>query len=153
MPSKAHALTAKEQAGVLWLAVHLDNGHDFVIVNQIHKRCRYSYSVGLTRRKVPEILVAGLKEQAAMELLSDIGNFLLGREAARELPTYETKPIRHAVAQDLAPVTDILCRGEFQLHQVVLQDKHGRFPWESGYDESLSKKRPSFWLHEETPDM
>ena len=73
MPPKGHIVSPEDQAKILVLAVHLDNGHDFVITNMIHKSCRYSYTVGLTRHKIPEILVAGLKQQTAMELLTDIG--------------------------------------------------------------------------------
>jgi|SoiMethySBSTD1v2_1073268.scaffolds.fasta_scaffold102531_3 hypothetical protein len=146
MPPKGHIVSPEDQAKILVLAVHLDNGHDFVITNMIHKSCRYSYTVGLTRHKIPEILVAGLKQQTAMELLTDIGNKLLKKEVAGELPLYEVRPIKHTVAQDLAPALDILTRGDFQLVQIVRHDKRGRFPWDSECDQSLLKSQPSFWL-------
>lgn len=146
MLPKNHIVSDEDQAKILLLAHYLDNGHDFVVSHLVHVSYRCSHTVGLTRHKIPELLVAGLEEQAAIELLSDIGNKLLKKESAGELPQYEVRPIKHTVAQDLAPALDILTRGNFQLVQIVRHDKRGRFPWDRECDKALLKSQPNFWM-------
>lgn len=145
MPAYNHDFSPEDLESTLMIAMALDQGHDYVFASDTYKDLPFTYSVGLTRRKLPELLVAGLDAEAAITLLTLISNKCLGKQPGNPPSVYQMRPIQHAVAQHLAPVANILTRGKFKLCQVVLHDEHGRFPWDPGCQVEFMVTQPNWW--------
>lgn len=104
-------------------------------------RVPFAYTVGLTRRTLPELLVTGVSPQRAARLLN------VGAETAvrgdrlapgmqitlRAGPLVEVVEVEHPDAHMYAAVA--IFGGELRALQLVWADRRGRWPWAAGFDD------------------
>jgi hypothetical protein len=103
----------------------------------------FAYTVGLTERDLPELVIAGPDPLTAQALLNDMA----GRVSSRAEPfTHGQRVADLLVGYDAiiveGPATDALLPGaayaqygkdRVRLQQIVWPDPHSRFPWDDGY--------------------
>jgi len=108
----------------------------------------FSYTIGLARHGLPEIIVPSLAPEQAQAMLNDIGQ----RAIAGKLSLTPQGPIeglifgqapgaflavsagKHAeMLRTVGPVLD-LAPGQWSAVQLIVRDQSGRFPWDAGCD-------------------
>lgn len=105
------------------------------------RRPDYVYTVGLTEKGLPELVVFGLQQPTADLLLRPLfermhaGEILQRGERMTVGPfTLVLHDVPTAVAIQYMGLLDVLYdEREISCIQVVWADPHGRFPWESGF--------------------
>jgi hypothetical protein len=99
----------------------------------------FSYTVGLSTLGFPEVITYGLPQRVAHDCLNRIGQLVSAGNPPRVGATVER--VFHGVrgyllaasdSSDLIVVDQIY--PEVVAAQLIWPDRHGRFPWESGYD-------------------
>jgi len=103
----------------------------------------FAYTVGLTARTQPELVIAGLDPLIAQALLDDLAARVLEHDTqlahGQHLPDliagYDAVLVDGPVTDDLYPGTAIGRYGadRVRLRQIVWPDRDGRFPWDPGY--------------------
>jgi Domain of unknown function (DUF4262) len=101
-----------------------------------------AYTVGLTERQQPELLIVGIHAAAAISLLNELakrattsGPFQHGQRIGNLITHYDAI-IVDGPADGLLRPTMALYRygpGNVRLQQCVWPDPDGRFPWDTGY--------------------
>ena len=112
----------------------------------------YSFSVGLYLKfEHPEILVMGLSQPAAVQLINLAGRYISSGRVFR--PQERTHDLAEGFACSFVPIIVDHYRHylgyciwfyrtlkqPFPAIQLVWPDTEGRFPWENGYDEQFFK--------------
>jgi len=109
-----------------------------VLGNPVSGSAPFSYTVGLTWRGWPELVVVGLPKEVAEAFLANAvdaqaqHNPFQPGERTRELT--ETGDVTFIAAQDVSGMTtakEIV--GEFSALQLVWPDSAGSYPWDSAY--------------------
>lgn len=104
----------------------------------------FSYSTGLARLGLPEILVFGLSPQNAGQLINIVGRMMRDDGVRFELETpYEEisaypmifRRLPDSAKAEYMRVTGTVCGPEFEALQMIWPDPKGCFPWEAGFDE------------------
>lgn len=103
----------------------------------------FAYTVGLTERRLPELIIAGLHPLIAHELLNDLAHRLHGgmpplvhdQRLDDLIVGYDVAIVDGLATEALHPGTAYARYGKdrVRLRQIVWPDKHGRFPWDDGY--------------------
>ncbi len=104
----------------------------------------FAYTVGLTAHARPELIVAGLDPVIAQALLNDLAGrvfdtaarFTHGQRIADLLVGYDTVIVDGPGTEALHPGAALARYGadRVRLQQIVWPDRHGRFPWDTGYE-------------------
>jgi hypothetical protein len=107
-------------------------------------RSGFAYTVGLTEHGFPELVIAGLAPAIAQALLNDLAGrvydratrFRHGQRVGDLLAGYDAVIVDGAATEALYPGAAYARYGtdRVRLQQVVWPDRHGRFPWDPGYD-------------------
>lgn len=98
-----------------------------------------SYTVGLTARGHPEVVMTGLPAQVGTAFLNIVGGIVVregGRFAAGEATTElaDGPPMPVIAVLDTSGLTAVeALYGQVQALQIVWTDSVGHFPWEPGY--------------------
>jgi hypothetical protein len=103
----------------------------------------FAYTVGLTARGFPELVIAGLPPDIAHALLNDLASrvydwaarFSHGQRIGDLLVGYDAVIVDGPATEALYPGAAYARygTGRVRLRQVVWPDPRGRFPWEPGY--------------------
>ncbi|BCL14684.1 DUF4262 domain-containing protein [Micromonospora sagamiensis] len=103
----------------------------------------FAYTVGLTERDLPELVIAGLDPLIAHELLNDMARRVYsgaqslthGQRVDDLLVGYDAVIVEGPATEALHPGAAYARYGNDRvyLQQIVWPDKHGRFPWDYGY--------------------
>jgi hypothetical protein len=99
----------------------------------------YSYTIGLTGHGKPEIVVTGLPQQRAADLLNGVAAHLVhaDRPAAGEQVPLVDGPLIEIVevaeASVHLPVAAELYGGQLTALQLVYADDRGHWPWDRGF--------------------
>ena len=103
----------------------------------------FAYTVGLTARTQPELVIAGLDPLIAQTLLNDLAARVIeqhmqlahGQHLHDLIAGYDAVLVDGPVTDDLYPGTAIGRYGadHVRLRQIVWPDRDGRFPWDPGY--------------------
>jgi Domain of unknown function (DUF4262) len=103
----------------------------------------FAYTVGLTERAQPELVIAGLDPLIAQALLNDLAQRVIdhsaqlthGQRLTDLIAGYDAALVDGPITQDLYPGTAIGRYGadRVALRQIVWPDRDGRFPWDPGY--------------------
>jgi len=113
-------------------------------------RPNFAYTVGLTERGLPELLVFALGP-SGQTILNDLsGSLLEGKSLPRNTRLHDVFERLDAVLQDVPPsIAEQYLNVAFskygdrvQCVQLVWPDAAGRMPWEPGHDESMRKLQP-----------
>lgn len=118
----------------------------------------FSYSVGLSRLGLPEILVFGLPPDTAGSLINDVGRKMREEGGAVALDTPYEEVSNFAVVFRRMPqvsnakymrVTWASCGPGFDAVQMYWPDEAGVFPWEEGFDERFRDHQLMLGIAEE----
>jgi hypothetical protein len=103
----------------------------------------FAYTIGLTERGSPELVISGLDTGTMHALLNDLAGrvfdraerFSDGQRISDLLNGYDAAVIDGALTEELWPGTAVVRYGRnaVRLQQIVWPDREGRFPWEPGY--------------------
>lgn len=106
-------------------------------------RTTFAYTVGLTERDLPELVVAGLDPLIAKELLNDVAErisssgewFSHGQRVTDLLDGYDVIIVGGPATDALLPGMAYARYGKerVRLQQIVWPDPYSRFPWDDGY--------------------
>jgi Domain of unknown function (DUF4262) len=115
--------------------------HCWVVVGVRGDRYRppYSYTVGLTNHGKPEVIVTGLPQQRAADLLSGVAAHLMHADAptAGEQVQLTDGPLIEIVSVSEPSahlyVAAELCGPGLQAVQLVYADDRGHWPWDRGF--------------------
>jgi hypothetical protein len=113
----------------------------------------YAFSVGLWRgHRHPEIVVVGLKGEAAHVLINALGDAITGGRSFTPGQRYEGFVPGFAVSFVLVNPAHVAglfghacwynAGDDFPVVQCVWPDEAGLFPWEAGFDERFYEKQP-----------
>ncbi|MGC4808741.1 DUF4262 domain-containing protein [Micromonospora sp. DT233] len=104
----------------------------------------FAYTIGLTERGLPELVIAGLDPLTAQTLLNDMAHRVYQRAQPLTadhrvedlLLGYDAVIIEGQATEALHPGAAYARYGKdhVRLQQVVWPDKQGRFPWDDGYE-------------------
>lgn len=128
-------------------------GVHVVHVPEVDERPGYSFTVGLWHSfEQPEVLVFGLPEEVAHELLNALADeasagqkYLDDQKHAGLLVDYTVRFVAlppHCHAEYLATAVWAYDGGEFPAVQLVWPDKQGRWPWEPGVRDGFAASQP-----------
>lgn len=106
-----------------------------------------SYTVGLTAKEHPEVVMTGLPPEAGTAFLNIVGELVVREgvrftagEATTELADGPAMPVIAVVDKtDLTAVDAIY--GNVPALQIVWTDSSGRLPWEPGYANPAGSQR------------
>lgn len=115
--------------------------HCWIVIGVQRDRYRppYSYTVGLTDHDRPELVVTGLPQRRATDLLNDVAAHLLHAEAPAP---GERIPLTGGPLIEIVRVSEPsahlrfateFCRPGFTAIQLVYTDDRGHWPWERGF--------------------
>lgn len=121
----------------------------------------FSYTVGLTQTHgLPEVLVFGLSPKIAHQILwavvLEMKNHKLKSDEFEGFVSTESANfplVIKQVGQDR--VASYVYQGHYwaerhgvtlEYMQLVMTDKHGKFPWDEGYDPTMKPKQPELWV-------
>jgi hypothetical protein len=115
--------------------------HCWVVVGVQRERYRppYSYTVGLTGHGKPEIVVTGLPQQRAADLLNDVAAHFLHADPpvpGERIPLTGgplVEIVRVAEPSAHLYVAAELCGPQLQALQLVYADNRGHWPWDLGF--------------------
>jgi hypothetical protein len=103
----------------------------------------FAYTVGLTERAQPELVIAGLDPLIAQALLNDLAQRVVddhthlthGQRLPDLIAGYDAVLVDGPITEDLYPGSAIGRYGadRVALRQIVWPDRDGRFPWDPGY--------------------
>lgn len=115
----------------------------------------FAYTVGLSKKGLPEVIVFGLPQQVAHRFLNDMGR----RFTNSGVPALDTDldDVAEGYPARLVPAP----RGEADKYmfatqrrypdytalQLVWTDKNRRWPWDFGFEQSLVKQQPVLRNH------
>jgi hypothetical protein len=110
-----------------------------IYVQRDKYRPPYSYTVGLTDHGKPEIVVTGLPQQRAADLLNDVAAHLVHadppapgeRVALTDGPLIEIVQVAEPSAH--LNVAVALCGPQLTALQLVYADDRGHWPWDRGF--------------------
>ncbi|GGL92985.1 DUF4262 domain-containing protein [Micromonospora yangpuensis] len=104
----------------------------------------FAYTVGLTERHLPELVIAGLDPRIAQILLNDLAGrvhtgaarLTHGHRVDDLIVGYPAVIVEGPATEALWPGTAYARYGRDRVHlqQIVWPDRHGRFPWHDGYE-------------------
>jgi hypothetical protein len=117
----------------------LRDGWTMLSVGRERTRPPWSHTVGLTEMGLPELVVTGLSEDDAAELLVSVGSHAIHDEAPepgeriplRGLPEIEIVEVVDPSAQLITAVD--LYGPRVRALQLVHADDRGHWPWEPGF--------------------
>jgi hypothetical protein len=117
----------------------MDSGWAVQFVERDRLHPPYAYTVGLTARGKPELVVTGLPARPSAELLNDVAVHVLHSELpepGEQIPLIGG-PLIEIVEVDV-PEAHLLMVGEFydpgfRALQLVHADDRGHWPWDVGY--------------------
>lgn len=108
----------------------------------------FAYTVGLTVRRCPELVIAGLDPWTAHALLNDLAarvfdqaaRFNRGERISDLLAAYDTVIVESPGTEALHPGAAYARYGQqrVRLQQIVWPDPHGHFPWDAAYTLDLA---------------
>lgn len=115
--------------------------HCWVVIGVSRERYRpaFSYTVGLTDHGKPEIVVTGLPQQRAADLLNDVAAHLVHADppAPGERIPLSGGPlieiVRVATPSAHLNVAAELCGPQLTALQLVYADDRGHWPWDRGF--------------------
>jgi len=120
--------------------------HCWVVVGVRRDRYRppYSYTVGLTGHGKPELVVTGLPQQRAADLLNDVAAHLVHADAPApgEWVPLTGGPLTGGPLIEIVQVAEPsvhlmvaaqLCGPQLRAIQLVYADDRGHWPWERGF--------------------
>ena len=99
----------------------------------------FSYTVGLSTLGFPEVITYGLPQRVAQACLNRIGQQVSAGKPPRvgTMVEHVFQGLRGYLL-DASDTSDLVVVGqvypEIVAAQLIWPDRHGRFPWESGYD-------------------
>jgi hypothetical protein len=130
--------------------------HGWAVQSVAHPRAPWSYTVGLSDRGHPELVVVGAAPAAAGGILNSLGKALFGTgvdlespEAIQHLlglpmPYLQTCPVHPTWAESSLFNTAWRVYGRIPTaRQVVLADSDGRWPWEERF--AMARVQPALW--------
>ncbi|WP_024794114.1 DUF4262 domain-containing protein [Tomitella biformata] len=98
----------------------------------------FAYTVGLTAKRLPELVIYGLDVGLAGNIVNSAatqmierGEFAAGQEVGRLIKRFDMVAIEVLLPIDLRVAAQIY--GQVRAIQLVWPDKEGRFPWQAGY--------------------
>ncbi|WJK33145.1 DUF4262 domain-containing protein [Solwaraspora sp. WMMA2065] len=104
----------------------------------------FAYTVGLTRHGYPELVIAGLDPCIAHAILNTAAGrvydraerFTHGQHVNGLIAGYDTVIVDGHATDTLHPGTAFALYGRHRvrLQQIVWPNRHGRFPWDDGYE-------------------
>lgn len=102
---------------------------------------RFTYTVGLAGKGLPELIIFGLDQTSARPVLNDLARRLVEGLALSTGDRLVKIATMHLVAVELSD-NDVqenlrlaaVFADHFTAFQMVWPDQNGKFPWESGYD-------------------
>ena len=111
----------------------------------------FSYSTGLSRYALPEIIICGLPMEICSTFINQLANEMmngkeleLGKRYDEYVANYDAIFIK--VSEEnidkYMKVTKRHIEGEIEAFQMVWPDTDGVFPWEDGFDEKFIKMQP-----------
>ncbi|PPK92193.1 uncharacterized protein DUF4262 [Kineococcus xinjiangensis] len=125
-----------------WRRIIADHGWMVMAVPEGEGAPGFSHTVGLTERRLPEVIVYGLAPDVALQLLNDVaGRMAAGEEFADGQPIAGLLRGDHVLSlHDAIRLTDPL-GAAFQLYgeedvrvrQLAVPDREGRPPWDPRY--------------------
>ncbi len=107
-----------------------------------HGEPQFSFTVGLTQRGLPEVIVYGLRPKVACDVLNDLAERLVAGETFTDgeaIPDLLRGDYRVSLydverLQDpLGAAFELYGKENVSVRQLVLPDKNNVLPWESGY--------------------
>jgi hypothetical protein len=112
--------------------------HPWVVIGVHEERCRppYSYTLGLTDRELPELVITGLPHKQAADVLTRAAWDVLGGEALAPGKRIRTVDgLRAEVVEVAEPGAHLdVAVGLYGLQlaavQIVYTDQRGRWPWD-----------------------
>ncbi|WP_265523173.1 DUF4262 domain-containing protein [Oerskovia flava] len=119
----------------------------------------FQYTVGLWDKRIPELIVYGLAEEAGGRLLDDVAERLLGGTSIPDGERIEGL-LDGGYAPQLRSVVELAdplgCAYEtygceVPVRQLVLPDKAHRMPWEQGFNPRCAQ--PALYSPAESPDQ
>jgi len=113
-----------------------------------------SYTVGLSDDgTTPELIVFGLPPKIAVALLNDAANLLKADALPLDTPVEHLanlpivfKAVSSEVVSDYILQANGRAKRNIPALQMVLPDTNGLFPWESGYDEDMTKTQLTLYF-------
>jgi hypothetical protein len=115
--------------------------HCWIVIGVQRDRYRppYSYTIGLTDHGRPELVVTGLPQRRAVDLLNDVAAHLLHTQApspGERVPLIGgplVEIVRVAEPSAHLRVAAEFCGPQFAAIQLVYADDRGHWPWERGF--------------------
>ena len=115
----------------------------------------YSYSMGLGRQGLPDLIMVGVAEIAGKDCIGELARMLL---EGKQLPLNEPiegvlpaislilRPVPPAIARDWLLLSSEGAPAGWTVLQVCWPDPEGKFPWEPGSDPRWAPQQPIFDL-------
>jgi hypothetical protein len=115
--------------------------HCWVVIGVRRDRYRapYSYTVGLADHGKPELVVTGLPQQRAADLLNDVAAHLLHADApvpGERIPLTDGPLVEIVGVTEPSAHLDVaaeLCGPDLKAIQLVYADDRGHWPWDRGF--------------------
>lgn len=131
----AHDTNADRAKNNLWIVVSVPGESNMSL----------AYTVGLQRKQLPELIMTGLPSKCATPLINACADQMIKRgvpfatgTAIRGIANFRLSPVKVAEAFRVKRKM----QGEFGMHQLVMSDAHGLFPWNGGFDRRLHAAQP-----------
>jgi len=111
----------------------------------------FTYSTGLTKHDLPELIVSGLPMEVAAHFINEIGNEMmdgkkleLGKKyieyAKGDLPMVFIEVSKEAMEEKMT-TTGYHFKDGFKALQLVWCDTNGKMPWEEDFEEKFIDKQ------------
>lgn len=115
----------------------------------------YSYSMGLGRRGLPDLIMVGVPEIGGKDCIGELARMLIeGNELPQNEPIHGVlpaiplmlRPVPPAVARDWLLLAQEGVSADWKVLQVCWPDPEGKFSWEPGSDPKWAPQQPIFDL-------
>ena len=141
-PLQAHIKSSIQDFGFATLAIHDHDSHT-----------TFTYSVGFTDLGHSEVLIYGLRQELAHQFLWTLYNAIKsGKTFETDVPYDELANLptvfKHMTGSNIREycVQGVQWYGKtVDYMQMVLPDKDGKMPWETGYDAHLMRCQKELW--------
>lgn len=139
--------------------------HGFGIVSVMGsaRSAEFSYTVGLTERLLPELIVMAVRPSDAVRLLDVWATYLMEESVVLPGETLETGPwLLEAVAverpEEHLLIADTVYGERLRALQLVWADARGRWPWDPGHQarragQPVLGKRAPWYCPEHSPNV
>lgn len=105
----------------------------------------FAYTVGMTARSLPELLIYGLPSQVATLVLNAAGARMGedgppqdGQRLSGLIANYDLAVVNAVHTRDLAMARRFYGNDQVRAVQLVWPDQEGRYPWDGGYSIRLT---------------